>query len=94
SSGYAKEKLRTTIASFMIGEELNIGYDPSHNASYVSSWIEAMQNDPKEIFRAAFEAEKIKNFIIGLETVKVVEAEKESFISINTDRELANTEKI
>ncbi|WP_208438665.1 zincin-like metallopeptidase domain-containing protein [Bartonella grahamii] len=94
SSGYAKEKLRTTIASFMIGEELNIGYDPSHNASYVSSWIEAMQNDPKEIFRAAFEAEKIKNFIMGLETVKVVEAEKESFISINTDRELANTEKI
>ncbi|UTO27660.1 zincin-like metallopeptidase domain-containing protein [Bartonella harrusi] len=94
SSGYAKEKLRTTIASLMIGEQLNIGFDPKHNASYVSLWIEVMQNDPKEIFRAAFEAEKIKNFVMGLEAVKVVDVKKESFVSINTDRELDNKEKI
>ncbi|EJF82643.1 zincin-like metallopeptidase domain-containing protein [Bartonella rattimassiliensis] len=94
SLGYAKEKLRTTIASFLIGEELSIGYDPVNNVSYVSSWIEVMQNNPKEIFRAAFEAEKIKNFIIGLENIKAIDVERESSVFVNKDHKLDNTEKI
>ncbi|WP_208441905.1 zincin-like metallopeptidase domain-containing protein [Bartonella raoultii] len=94
SLGYAKEKLKTTIASFLIGEELSIGYDPVNNVSYVSSWIEVMQNNPKEIFRAAFEAEKIKNFIMGLETIKVIDVEKEPSVSVDYDHKADNTEKI
>lgn len=94
SSGYAKEKLRTTIASFLIGEELSIGYDPVNNVSYVSSWIEVMQNNPKEIFRAAFEAEKIKKFYHGLENIKVIDVEKESSVSVNYDHKADNSEKI
>ncbi|WP_246787086.1 DUF5710 domain-containing protein, partial [Bartonella bovis] len=73
---------------------MNIGYDPRHNVSYVSSWIEIIKNNPKEIFRAVFEAEKIKNFIMGLETVKVIEVEKESSVSVSKDNRPDNTEKI
>ncbi|WP_438722088.1 ArdC family protein [Bartonella rochalimae] len=40
SSGYAKEKLRASIASLMIGEQFSVGYDPAPHSSYVSSWIE------------------------------------------------------
>ncbi|GAA4664363.1 hypothetical protein GCM10023262_11310 [Bartonella pachyuromydis] len=94
SLGYAEEKLRTTIASFLIGEELSIGYEPVNNDSYASLWIEAMQTNPKEIFRAAIEAEKIKNFIMDLDNVKVIDVKKVSSVSINNDHKEDNTKKI
>lgn len=56
---YAKEELRAEIASMMIGDRLGIGHDPTRHAAYVKSWIEALKNDPKEIMRAASDAEKI-----------------------------------
>lgn len=56
---YAKEELRAEISSMMIGDRLGIGHDPTRHAAYVKSWIEALKNDPKEIMRAASDAEKI-----------------------------------
>lgn len=67
SEGYAKEELRAEIASMILGDELGIGHDPGQHASYVQSWIKALQNDPLEIFRAASDAEKIQTFVLGLE---------------------------
>lgn len=66
SEGYAKEELRAEIASMILGDELGIGHDPGQHASYVQSWIKALQNDPLEIFRAASDAEKIQTFVLGL----------------------------
>ena len=66
SEGYAKEELRAEIASYMLGQDLRIGFDPGQHASYVGSWIKALKEDPKEIFRAAADAEKIKGFVLGL----------------------------
>ena len=63
SEAYAREELRAEIASLMIGDELGIGHDPSRHAAYVGSWIKALQNDPREIFRAAADAEKISQFL-------------------------------
>lgn len=67
SREYAKEELRAEIASMILGDELGIGYDPSRHAAYVGAWIEVLQNDPLEIFRAAAAAEKIQGYILGLE---------------------------
>ncbi|AQX20929.1 hypothetical protein Bcsk_002690 [Bartonella sp. CDC_skunk] len=64
----------------MIGEQFSVGYDPAPHSSYVSSWIEIIQKDPKEIFRASYAAEKIKTFIIEFETVKVIDVEKSHFL--------------
>ena len=66
SEGYAKEELRAEIASLMISQELNLPHDPGNHASYVGSWIKALQDDPREIFRAASDAEKIRSMVMGM----------------------------
>lgn len=67
SEGYAKEELRAEIASMILGDELRIGHDPDQHAAYVGSWIKALLEDPLEIFRAAADAEKIQDYVLGLE---------------------------
>ena len=67
SEGYAKEELRAEIASMILGDELGIGHDPEQHAAYVGSWIKALEDDPLEIFRAAADAEKIQEYVMGLE---------------------------
>ncbi len=67
SEGYAKEELRAEIASLMLGERLDIGHDPGAHAAYVGSWIKALQNDHREIFRAAADAEKIHAYVMAFE---------------------------
>ncbi|ECZ2944983.1 DUF1738 domain-containing protein [Salmonella enterica] len=73
SEGYAKEELRAEIASMILGDELGIGHDPGQHAAYVGSWIKALQEDPLEIFRAAADAEKIQDYVLGFEQKQVIE---------------------
>lgn len=67
SEGYAREELRAEIASLMLGERLEIGHDPGPHVAYVGSWIKALKEDPKEIFRAASDAERIAGYVMGFE---------------------------
>lgn len=67
SEGYAREELRAEIASMILGSELGIGHDPGQHAAYVQSWIKVLENDPKEVFRAAADAEKIHRYVLALE---------------------------
>jgi antirestriction protein ArdC/phage/plasmid primase-like uncharacterized protein len=63
SEDYAREELRAEIASFMIGTRVGVGHDPASHASYVASWIKALEQDPREVFRAAADAEMIADFV-------------------------------
>ena len=63
SEAYAKEELRAEIASMMLGEQLSIGHDPTQHVAYIGSWIKALQEDPREIFRASADAEKILKYL-------------------------------
>ncbi|MDX7643852.1 zincin-like metallopeptidase domain-containing protein [Aeromonas caviae] len=67
SEAYAREELRAEIASLMLGERLEIGHDPDQHAAYVGSWIKVLKEDPKEIFRAASDAERITSYVMGFE---------------------------
>lgn len=67
SEGYAREELRAEIASLMLSERLEIGHDPEQHASYVASWIKVLQDDPREIFRAAADAEVIRGYVMEFE---------------------------
>ena len=67
SEGYAREELRAEIASLMLGERLGIGHDPGQHAAYVRSWIHVLENDPREIFRAAADGERITQYIQAFE---------------------------
>jgi antirestriction protein ArdC/phage/plasmid primase-like uncharacterized protein len=71
SEGYAKEELRAEIASLMLGEKLSIGHDPGQHVAYVSSWIKVLQEDPRAIFKACADAEKITQYLMGREMHKV-----------------------
>ena len=77
SEGYAKEELRAEIASMILGDELGIGHDPGQHVAYVGSWIKALQDDPLEIFRAAADAEKIQDYVLGLEQQQVQEQDQQ-----------------
>ena len=53
SPAYAKEELRAEISAMMTGERVGVGHDPSRGAAYVEGWIAALEEDPREIRRAA-----------------------------------------
>lgn len=65
SPEYAKEELRAEIASYMLGVETGIAVNPENNTAYLKNWIQALKEDPMEIFKAASDAEKIKKFLIN-----------------------------
>ncbi len=51
----------------MVGDQLGIGHDPGQHAAYVQSWVQVLKEDPKEILRAARDADKISSYVLGLE---------------------------
>lgn len=73
---YAREELRAEIASLMVGAELGIGHDPGRCAAYVQSWIKALEEDPREIIRAAGDAQTARAFILDFERERKLEAEE------------------
>ncbi len=77
SEGYAREELRAEIASLMLGEQLGVGHDPGQHVAYVGSWIRALENDPREIFRAAADAEKITKLVRSFELERAQQTDQE-----------------
>jgi len=70
---YAKEELRAELASLFLAAERGIPHNPEQHAAYVGSWIKTLQDDKNEIFRAAKDAHKAADFILGLDKSKSAE---------------------
>ena len=49
----------------MTGEQLGVGHEPRHGTAYVSSWIKALENDPKEIRAATVDAQRISDWLLA-----------------------------
>jgi len=64
---YAKEELRAELASVFLAAERGIPHNPEQHAAYVGNWIQALQSDRNEIFRAAKDAHQAADFLVGLE---------------------------
>ena len=75
SESYAREELRAEIASWMAGERLGIGHDPTQHAAYAKHWAQIVRQDPKEILRACADAEAICRHL-GIEPYEQVLAQK------------------
>lgn len=67
SESYAREELRAELASYFMSAELGVPHDVNRHASYVESWVQALKSDKNEIFRASRDAEKIADYVIGLD---------------------------
>ncbi|MCY4661758.1 MAG: zincin-like metallopeptidase domain-containing protein [Acidobacteria bacterium] len=76
SEAYAREELRAEIAAMMTGEQLGVGHEPRHGTAYVSSWIKALENDPREIRAAAVDAQRISDWLIARERERKKDAER------------------
>ena len=72
----AREELRAEISAIMNGEQLGVGHEPRHGTAYVSSWIKALENDPREIRAAAVDAQRISDWLISRERERSVAHEK------------------
>lgn len=67
SADYAREELRAEIASWMIAAETGLPFNPENHASYIKSWVKAIKEDHREIFRACADADKVKRYLLGIE---------------------------
>jgi antirestriction protein ArdC len=65
SAAYAMEELRAELSSAFIACELGIPADIPNHASYIQSWLKALKEDKREIFRAAADAQRIVYTILG-----------------------------
>ena len=76
SEAYAREELRAEIAAMMTGEKLGVGHEPRHSTAYVSSWIKALENDPRKIRAAAVDAQKMSDWLLARERDRAIEEEQ------------------
>lgn len=60
---YAQEELRAEIFSYMSSQRLDLPHEPERHAGYVKSWIKVVQDDPRAIFKACADAERICKFL-------------------------------
>jgi len=65
SALYSLEELRAELASVFIGNEIGIPSDIPNHASYIKSWIDALKDDKRAIFRAAADAQKIADYLLA-----------------------------
>ena len=59
----------------MTGERVGVGHDPSRGAAYVEGWVAALEEDPREIRRAAADAQKISDFVLARSRERQAERE-------------------
>jgi len=88
---YSREEIRAEIASALVGTVLGLPTDIENHASYIGSWIRCLQDDKREIFRAAADAQRIADYLLGFhpdfaasgrENAESIEPETEESVEI------------
>jgi antirestriction protein ArdC len=65
SREYAAEEIRCDMASAFVCSTLGLAPDISNTAAYLSSWIARLKNENREIFRAAADAQRLADYLLG-----------------------------
>ena len=74
----SKLELRTNLASLFMSKELNLPYDLNYHAGYAGSWAQIMKEEPSELYKAAADAQKIADRVLGLEYAQEQKQETEA----------------
>ena len=64
---YAFEELVAETASCFLNAELGIDWEKMQHTEYLKSWIQAIKNDPKILWKAASQAQKVVDFLKDLQ---------------------------
>jgi antirestriction protein ArdC len=70
SESYSKEELVAEMAAAFLCGEAGIEVDIPQSASYIRSWLKALENDRKLLVSAAAAAQKASDRVLGIEPVK------------------------
>lgn len=65
SRAYAMEELRAELASAFMGAELGLPGSVNDHAAYLESWLSVLKADKREIFRAAADAQRMADCLLG-----------------------------
>ena len=60
-----KEITEKQLLNLMTGERIGVGHDPQRGGAYVENWVRVLEEDPREIHRAAAEAQRMSDYLIG-----------------------------
>ncbi len=82
SGSYALGELRAEMAAIFVTAALGIpeSNDLTNHVAYLQSWFEALENDPKFLFRAAAAASKSADFILSFS--RPVETQAEAIAAV------------
>jgi antirestriction protein ArdC len=67
TAAYAREELRAELFSVFMAAETGIPHDENQHRAYIQSWAQILKSDKHEIFRAASEAGKAVDYVLGRE---------------------------
>lgn len=70
STSYSQEELIAEMAASFLCASVNIDYDEitENSAAYLAGWLKVLKEDSKFIFKAAAEAQKAADYILGKRT--------------------------
>lgn len=63
---YGKEEFRAALGAMIIGGELKLGHNFPHHAAYAGTWAKMLKDDPFQMSRAANDAQKAANLLLGV----------------------------
>lgn len=80
SGSYALGELRAEMAAIFVTAALGIpgSNDLTNHVAYLQSWLEALENDPQFLFKAAAAASKSADFILSFS--RQIEAQAEAVV--------------
>lgn len=87
---YAVEELRAQICSAILAAETGVPMSQAHimnHAAYLNGWLKAIKRDPMALFTAAKDAEKMADYMLGLEQQAAAVAEHAEWVA-DYDRHL------
>lgn len=73
SEEYAREELRAELASYFLSAELGVSHDSDNHAAYLKTWLEVLKKDKHEIFRASSDADRIVQYMLDRERMRMTE---------------------
>jgi antirestriction protein ArdC len=65
--GMVKPELRTNIASLFLAKEIGLPFELNYHEGYANSWAQVLKDEPGELFKAAEDAQKIVDKVLGFE---------------------------
>jgi antirestriction protein ArdC len=80
TGNYAEGELRAEMSAVFTTSALNIpeSNDLTNHSAYIGSWLQALENDPKYIFRAAAAASKATDLILSFGSQQDENADEEA----------------